>query len=404
MANQLSDQLRHGQRRAEELRQAHGAHLSQEAQTLIGSANQFGLPQLLAADQESRRKTFALFLANSASTAAERARAERIGQILEGVDGSPTLQDGMQNLEQDDMPYIGERLNEYNQRLEVVDACAEHIAPAELQGLFAGNPRLEQLFTTAGKNPDDMKKALKGAFEWAAASDEATYRTLYGLLNNFAQHKTAEKRLGSVLAEKMLNNLATKHNIDMKELRKQVDPAAPRAENIRRVQDFLQASGMGIIRSWMGARRVDIVSNIVTHLTQNQEAHLQDVANVCNVLLSNDTIYQGAFDALVKGTAMAPMSQVLTKETYADDKMLVDEAYDRNTRTLSPNVEQAYREHLQASGMTQSNDRAFQRDFLDNYYEQRTRGHGFLRWLMNTLWGRKRNEITRSRLLDGVTV
>jgi hypothetical protein len=404
MANQLSDELRHGQRRAEEIRHSHGRHLNQEGQALIGEPSKFGLPQLLDANQTARRKTFARFLATSATSAQERERAERIGSILEGVDGSANLQEGVESLEQEDMQFISERLGSYGERLEIVNACAEHLPPQELEGLFHGNPNLQRLFTLSGNSPDAVKKALTGALEWAAAEDGPTFRSLYGLLENVAAHKSAEKQLSSAFSEKLLERLHNKHHIDLEQLRRHVDPAAPRADNIRRVREFLQASGMGVIRSWFGARRVDIVSNIVNHLTQNQEVHLQAAADVFNTLLANEPVFAGAVHEMVSGTAAAGTSEVLTKESYQEGKDFVDASSNRGTRTLSPELTQAYRDHLTAHGMTQNTDAAFQRAFLDDYYDENTRGHGFLSWLMGVLWSRKRNEITRSHLLNAVTV
>lgn len=405
MANPLSDQLRHGQRRAEEIRHAHGGHLNQAGQALIGEPSTLGLPQLLEANNASRRKTFALFLVTSATTAAARERAERIGSILEEVDGSANLQEGIQSLEQGDLQFISDNLGAYNQRLEVVNACAEHIPPKEIEGLFHGNPNLERLFTLAGNNPDSIKKALRGALDWAATQNPATFNALYRLLENAAAHKSAEKRLSSVFSEKMLARLQNKHHIDMGQLRRQVDPAAPRADNVRRVREFLQASGMGVIKSWFGAQRVDIVSNIVNHLTQNQEVHLRAAADTYNILLANDSVFQGALHEMVSGTPAAGTSEVLTKESYEEGRDFVARAYDRNADALNPDLVQAYRDRLTANGMTQNGDLAFQRDFLDDYFERNTRGRGFLRWLTNTLWGRKRNEIIRNRgrLLSGIT-
>lgn len=401
MVDNHTDSLRHGQRRAEEVHHVHGAHLSQEAQTLIGDTKPFGLPQLFAQDAGSRRKGFAQFLASGA-TAADMERVERIGLVLSEPD-AVTVKDRVDLLDEGDRQFISEHLIGYNQRLDVVEACTKNLSPEELHGLFAGNPNLERLFTDAGSEPEAIKRALRGAFEWAAAGDEATFRNLYNVLNNFALHKSAEKRLGAVLSEKALKDLAETHHIDMKALRRHIDPAAPRADNIRRVQDFLQESGMGVIKSWIGARKINLVQNIVTYFSEDQEAHLQDAANVCNVLLANDTIYAGAIDEMLKGTSAAPMSPILSKEAYTPGREFVDTAYDRGNNTVGLDVTEAYREQLRAHGMTQNNSPLFQRNFLDHHYDQNIRGQGFLSWLLGRLWGRKRDEIVNNHALDGVT-
>lgn len=411
----ISDRLRLGQRRAEEVRQTHGVDpatrpwgLTQEAQALIPATRALGLPQLFAQDRGETRKRFSNFLTQAitpASTPEEVARVSRIGTILTEPD-NVTAQARIEQLDEGDREYLSDQLRAYNPRLELAEACANHIDPREVQGLFAGNPNLERLFADAGADPEALKRALHGAFEWATSGDEGTFRVLYGVLNNFARHKSAEKRLGVVLSNNALQELVQRNNINIEELGRQIDRTAPRADNIRRVQEYLQEHGMGVIKSWTGARRINMVQNIVTFFSQDQEAHLQTVANLCNTLLADNGVYAGAVHSMLKGTGSEAASPILSREAYAPGHQLVNEAYDRRTRTVGQELEEAYREHLRANGYapgTGNNDPIFQRNFLDQYHNERTRGFGFLRWLLGVLWGRQRDEVVGAGALNQIT-
>lgn len=407
-----SDQLRQGERKAAELAREHGTHLSQSAQALVEGYQTVGFPELFKDESVSLREKFAQYLTTSLSTAAsddEQDQAARLGLTLMNPEKkSPAdllnnLGDGDISREHD-IRFLTEQLVAFNKRMEIAHACTEKIQPDEIRNLFAGNPQLEQIFTTAGSDPNAIKAALRGVFESAAGSDESTFQSMYQLLNRYADHQAAERRFMASSAESALREMTEKYNVDPVELRRQVDPNATRAQNIERVRAYLQDRGMSRLGSWLRAGRTERIARMVTYFTQNQEAELQQIASITNGLLSNDAVYAGAIDSMLKGTPVSNASETLTPESTQTMKNDIDSAFDVNTGAVSDDLRAEYQEALRASPGTSSTDVAFQRRFLNDYFAHRTKGVGFFRWLLNLICGRQTEKILKSKALHGITV
>lgn len=406
-----SDQLRQGERKAAELAREHGTHLSQSAQALVEGYQTVGFPELFKDESASFREKFAQFLTNSLASAAsedEQNQAARLGLTLMNPEKkSPAellnnLGDGDISRAQD-IRFLTEQLVAFNKRMEIAHACTEKIQPDEIRNLFAGNPQLEQIFTTAGSDPNAIKAGLRGIFESAAGSNELTFQSMYQLLNRYANHQTAERRFMASSAESALREMTEKYNVDPMELRRQVDPNATRAQNIERMGAYLQDRGMSRIGSWFRAGRTERIARLVTYFTQNQEAELQQIASITNGLLSNDAVYAGAIDSMLKGTPASNASETLTSESTLTMKNSIDSAFDATNKTVGADLQTAYQEALQNAGLTSSTDSAFQRQFLGDYYSKHTRGVGFFKWLLNLLWGRQQENIMSNKALDGIT-
>lgn len=407
-----ADQLRQGERKAQQLRREHGAYLTQNAQALVEGYQTVGFPELFKDEPASFREKFAQYLTNSllpAASETEQNQSGRLGLMLMNPENKSAaellneLGDGDISREQD-IRFLTEKLVAFNKRMEIAHACTEKIQPDEIRNMFASNPQLEQIFTVAGSDPDAIKAGLRGIFESAAGSDEANFRSMYQLLNRYADHQTAERRFMASMAEATLREITEKYHIDPTELRRQIDPSATRAQNIERVRAYLQDRGMSRLGSWFRAGRTERIARLVTYFTQHQEAELQQIAAITNGLLSKDAIYAGAIDSMLKGTPAASTSETLTPASAATMQTDINSAFDANTGTVSDDLRAAYQEALRASPGTSSTDVAFQRRVLNDYFSRHTKGVGFFRWLLNLLCGRQTEKIIKSKALHGVTV